>query len=96
MTCRGSLVVGQGPHVEHRIVAAERELEAVLALGRAVAGSRVAAQAREHRHDVVNEVDARRGVSSPSTVTGTSTDLPASRSAKVALPSALGRTSPIA
>ena len=37
-------VVGQGAVVEQRIVAAQRQLEAVLALGRAVAGAGVAAQ----------------------------------------------------
>ena len=59
------VVVGQGPDVEDRVIAAERELEAVLPLGRAVAGPRVAAQPREHRRDVVHEVDLRTGVCTP-------------------------------
>ena len=59
------LVVGQGADVEDRVVAAERELEAVLALGRAVAGPRVAAQPRQDRRDVVDEVDLHRRVQRP-------------------------------
>jgi hypothetical protein len=55
----GGLVVGQGTDVEDRVVAAERELEPVLALRRAVAGTRVAAEAGHDRVDVVHEVDLR-------------------------------------
>ena len=42
-------VVGECAMIEDRIVAAERELEAVLALGRTVARAGVAARPREHR-----------------------------------------------
>ena len=51
----GGEVVGQRTMIEQRIVAAERELEAVLALGRAVAGAGVAAELRHGRHHVVHE-----------------------------------------
>ena len=87
------LVVGQGSHVEDRVVAAKRELEAVLSLGRAVAGSLVTAEPRQHGSDIVREVDVHRRVQ-PSTVTGTVAVLPASRRVKLPLPSALGRTNP--
>ena len=51
------VVVGERPHVKDRIVAAERQLEAVLAFRGPVAGALIAAELREHRVDVANEVD---------------------------------------
>ena len=47
--------------VELRVVAAERELEAVLALGRAVAGARGAADLVHRGEDVADEGDGGRG-----------------------------------
>ena len=51
------MVVGKGPHVEDGIVATQRQLEAVLALGGTVAGALIAAELCEHRTDVADEVD---------------------------------------
>ncbi len=56
------LVVGQCPHVEDRVVAAQRQLEAVLPLGRTVAGPRVAAQPRQDRRDIMHEIDMNRRI----------------------------------
>jgi hypothetical protein len=59
-----AMVVGEGPEVEGGVVAPERELEPVLAFRGPVAGALVAAQPRQHRVDVADEVDVghRRGV----------------------------------
>ena len=50
-------VVLERAHVEKRIVAAERELEAELALLRAVAGAGVAAELGHHGVHVADEID---------------------------------------
>src|SRR5262249_51157869 len=50
-------VVGQGAVVEERVVAAQRQGEAVPALGGPVAGAGVAAHARDHGHHVADETD---------------------------------------
>ena len=55
-------VVEQRLVVELRIVAAQRQLEAVLALGRAVAGARGAADLVHRGQDVADEGDGGRGV----------------------------------
>ena len=50
-------VVGQRTVVEDGVVAAERQFETVLAVGAAVAGAGVAADARHGRHHVADETD---------------------------------------
>ena len=55
-----SVVVAEGAHVVERIVAPQAQLEAVLAVLRAVAGARVAAQLRDHRVHVADPVRAKR------------------------------------
>ncbi len=52
-------VVGQAAVIAQRIVAAQRQLEAVLALGRPVAGAGIAAHARQGRHHVPDKADLR-------------------------------------
>jgi len=52
-----AVLVGERPDVEQVIVAAQGELEAVLALGGPVAGALVAAQPGEHGTDVAHEID---------------------------------------
>ena len=59
-------VVGERAVVEDRIVAAQRQLEAVLALRGAVAGAGVAAHARQRRHHVADEARPRISPSAPS------------------------------
>ena len=54
---RAAKIVGQRQVIGRRIVAAERELETVLALGRAVASAGVAADLRDRRHYVADEAD---------------------------------------
>ena len=63
--------------VEERIVAAQRQLEAVLALGGAVAGAGVAAHLRQGRHHVADEADLVPGLL-PLTFTGMLAVWPAS------------------
>jgi hypothetical protein len=60
----GGMVVGEGPHIKDRVIATQREFETVLALGGAVASPGVATQPRQHRRDVMSEVDAECRVQS--------------------------------
>ena len=94
LTCRAGLVVGQGSHVEDRVVAAERELEAILSLGRAVASPLRCSPSRDKTGATSCVKSTCTGVFRPSTVTGTVAVLPASRKVRSPLPSALGRISP--
>ncbi len=50
-------VVGERLVIEERVVAAQRQAEAVLALLGAVTGPRVAAHLGQHRHDIADEAD---------------------------------------
>ena len=57
----GELIARQDGEVEIGILAAERELETVLAVLVAVAGALIAAAARQHGHDLVAEADRAVG-----------------------------------
>ena len=61
----GERVAGEDGEVEVGVLAAEGELEAVLAVLVAVAGAGVAAAARQHGHDLVAEADRLGGAARP-------------------------------
>ncbi len=54
-----SQVAGQGQVISQRVIAAQGELEPVLALGRTMAGSRIAAEAAQDRRDVAHKTHPR-------------------------------------